>query len=317
MENYKNLLSKLEEATFPDFSNLENMMHGDMPGDKISIQASHIEKASLVFPKLAQKLSTVFAQNPHCRAVISVCGGSGVGKSETASLLGEAFQRNGIGAYVLSGDNYPHRIPAQNDAERLRIFRVNGISGLVANGIYNAEIKETLKQLQEQDLDAAPSACDQYPWLAVYQKEGRKALSRYLGSAEELNFGELSHIISNFKQGASHLYLKRMGRTPLELWYDKVDVSEKNLLIIEWTHGNSDGFTGVDLPILLNSTPQETLEHRRSRNRDGAVDSPFVTMVLELEQGQLQAQAHKAAFIISKSGSLLSYQEYCQMMAQA
>lgn len=108
-----------------------------------------------------------------------------------------------------------------------------------------------------------------------------------------------------------------MGRTPLDLWYDLVDFSQTNVLIIEWTHGNSDRYTGVDLPILLNSTPQETLEHRRSRNRDGGVDHPFTTMVLEIEQRQLESQAHKAAIIVSKSGELLSYADYRQQMAQA
>ena len=62
--------------------------------------------------------------------------------------------------------------------------------------------------------------------------------------------------------------------------YEEVDFSEKDILIIEWTHGNSKNYTGVDIPVLLNSTPKETLAHRRSRNRDGAVDSPFTTLVL-------------------------------------
>ena len=44
-----------------------------------------------------------------------------------------------------------------------------------------------------------------------------------------------------------------MGRTELDLWYDLVDFSNKNVLIIEWTHGNSDKYNGVDIPILLNS----------------------------------------------------------------
>lgn len=93
-------------------------------------------------------------------------------------------------------------------------------------------------------------------------------------------------------------------------------ISDKHVLIIEWTHGNSDRYVGVDIPILLNSTPQETLEHRRSRNRDGAVDSPFTTMVLEVEQRQLESQAHKAQIIVSKQGEVLSYAQYRQRMAQ-
>ena len=84
---------------------------------------------------------------------------------------------------------------------------------------------------------------------------------------------------------------------------------------MEWTHGNSDYFAGVDIPILLNSTPQETLEHRRSRNRDGGVDHPFTTMVLEIEQRMLESNAHKAAIIVAKNGDLLSYAQYRALMA--
>ena len=75
-------------------------------------------------------------------------------------------------------------------------------------------------------------------------------------------------------------------------------------------------FRSVDIPVLLNSTPQETLAHRRARNRDGATDSPFTMMVLELEQAMLEHQAPKAKIIISKSGELLSYEEYCKQMEE-
>ena len=88
----------------------------------------------------------------------------------------------------------------------------------------------------------------------------------------------------------------------------------RDRLIVEWTHGNNDLLTGVDIPILLNSTPEETLAHRRSRARDGATDSPFTMLVLALEQAKLHAQASKAKIIVSKSGELLTYPEYLASM---
>ena len=94
-----------------------------------------------------------------------------------------------------------------------------------------------------------------------------------------------------------------------------MDFSETRVLIVEWTHGNSDYLDGVDIPILLNSTPSETLAHRRARNRDGKTDSAFTTMVLELEQEKLEAQAYKAKIILSKSGELLRYSDYRALMA--
>ena len=312
MQNVMNTLSSLTD--FPEITN--DIIHGDMPGDKIEINDGHKQKAKLIFPILVEKLKKYMANNQYNRAVICVCGGSGVGKSETASLLGTALQKCGIGSYILSGDNYPHRISAQNDAERVRVFRHGAVRGLVASGLYNENTKAILRDLQANDTDSDPKLCTEYPWLETYQNEGKKALSGYLGTENEQNFAELSAIIKQFKTGANELYLKRMGRTELDLWYDLVDFSNKNVLIIEWTHGNSDKYTGVDIPILLNSTPQETLEHRRSRNRDGAVDSPFVTMVLEIEQRQLEAQANKAQIIVSKSGELLTYAQYRKQMAE-
>ena len=123
-------------------------------------------------------------------------------------------------------------------------------------------------------------------------------------------------IVESFKNKADKIWLKRMGREDTELWYEEVDFSDTEILIIEWTHGNSDNYKGVDIPVLLNSTPQETMAHRKARNRDGAVDSPFTTMVLELEQDMLESQAHKAKVIVSKAGKLLSYDEYKEIMDQ-
>lgn len=55
----------------------------------------------------------------------------------------------------------------------------------------------------------------------------------------------------------------------------------------------------------------------RARNRDGRADSPFTTMVLELEQQMLKAQAHKAKLILSKAGEIMTYEQYTRLMAQA
>ena len=293
----------------------EDIPHGDMPGDKINIDEGHIAKVNLLFPKLMPELIEALEANPCHKAVIAVCGGSGVGKSESASVLAWYLNDLGIGAYVISGDNYPRRIPMYNDAERVSIFRNGGMRGLMGSGQLNAERAELVRTFQEEDKDAAPASAVEYPWLKIYQKEGRAALSGYLGTEKEQGFEVLSDILSQFKNGAEKIWLKRMGRTDTELWYDQVDFSQINVMILEWTHGNSDGFSGVDIPILLNSTPQETAEYRRKRARDGKTDSPFTTMVLELEQAKLEACAHKAKFIITKDCRLISYGEYRDLMA--
>ena len=171
-------------------------------------------------------------------------------------------------------------------------------------------------ELMEKELDASAEQTNERPWLAVYQQAARDALSGYLGSSEEQDFDQLTDIISRFNRGDTHIWLKRMGRTPEALWYEKVDFSQVSVLIIEWTHGNSEKYQGVDIPILLNSTPEETREHRRQRNRDGKTDSAFTTVVLELEQKMWESQAARAKRIISKNGSILSYAQYRSLMAE-
>lgn len=293
----------------------EQIPHGDMPGDKIVIGTSHIEKGKVIFPRLAGLLRQTLSGRTPLRAVVTVCGGSGVGKSETASLLAFYLQKLGVGCYVLSGDNYPRRIPAQNDAERLRVFRTGGIRGLLTENLYTAACAKTLMELQKQEVDADPAQTAAHPWLAAYQKAARDALAGYLGSTQEQNFDELTQIVAQFKRGDEHIWLKRMGRTETELWYDDVDFSDVQVLIIEWTHGNSDKYQGVDIPVLLNSTPEETREHRRQRNRDGKTDSAFTTAVLELEQKMLEANACRAKIIVAKNGDILCYAAYRQLMA--
>ena len=86
---------------------------GDMPGDKVKIGEDHIRKAQTIFPLIVKEIERLQAAEPsRSKFVVSVYGGSGVGKSETASLLSFYLNEAGIGAYTMSGDNYPHRIPA-------------------------------------------------------------------------------------------------------------------------------------------------------------------------------------------------------------
>jgi alpha-galactosidase len=216
----------------------------------------------------------------------------------------------------MSGDNYPHRIPMYNDAERLHTFRVCGIRGMVDAGVMSAETASAIRELQAADDDANKAHLDTDTWFRSYFEAGAKGLDEYLGTPKETDFEEVDTIMKAFKDGADKLWLKRMGRDEASLWYDEVDMSEKNVLIVEWTHGNSDYMSQVDIPILLNSTPAETLEHRRSRNRDGKLDSPFTTLVLELEQNKLIAQAHKAGIIISKAGEILTFEQFRKLMSE-
>ena len=308
--NYNELTQIMSNWKPSRIENLDLVPLGDMPGDKVEINDTHIKKANIIFPKLIEELKPVLKSNPHSKAVIGICGGSGVGKSETASLISYYLESIGIGSYTLSGDNYPHRIPKQNDAERLRIYRKSGMKGLQLRGVLTNEISQTARELQKKEIDSNSEQVSNFPWLCVYQEEASNGLRNYLGSNDEINFDELSDIIAQFKNGASSVFLKRMGREETDLWYESVDFSEKNVIIIEWTHSNSFRLKGVDIPVFLFSTPSETLEHRKARARDKGVDSSFVTLVLKLEQDMLNAQAVKAKIILTKSGEIINFNEF-------
>ncbi|WP_232547274.1 sucrose phosphorylase [Propioniciclava soli] len=303
------------KPTLPVIDDVSTVPVGDMPGDKVHITEGHVRGAQAIFPVLWDQLTPLLADGG--KAVVAVHGGSGVGKSETGSLLAHYLNHNGVGAYILSGDNYPRRVPAANDAERLRQFRNGAVQGLVKSGQYNPQVRQELADLQAAGLDADAGQVAEHPWLAAYLDAGRRTLASYLGSKREIDFEEVNGILAAFKAGEPVLTLKRMGREEGDLWYDLVDVSDVRVLVVEWTHGNNELVEGVDIPILLNSTPEETLAHRRSRARDGAVDSPFTSLVLALEQAKLHAQSSRAKIILAKSGELIDHAAYLRRMGNA
>lgn len=293
-----------------EISNFKDIPIGDMPKDSININKSCVDKAELMFPKFLEELSNLVNGNSSPKIVVSVYGGSGVGKSVTAAIFACYLNSMNIGTYILSGDNYPHRIPEKNDEERLRIFRDYGIKGLVSTGKYTSEINQELQSLREKGNDLDKAFVTEYPWLSTYLEAGINGLKGYLGTKNEIDFDEINGIINKFKNHDESILLKRMGREENELWYDSINFSNTNVLIIEWTHGNNQNLEGIDIPILLHSTPEETLEYRRERGRDENTDTPLIAMVLKIEQKLLDSQAQNAKIIVNKAGNVISFDEY-------
>ena len=76
--------------------------------------------------RLYEKVQKLCDRNAEKRVVISIYGGSGSGKTTLATALQQYFLNDGTGCYLLSGDDYPHRIPKRNDEERLRVYKEAG-----------------------------------------------------------------------------------------------------------------------------------------------------------------------------------------------
>ena len=257
-----------------------------------------IKNAELLFPLIRKKTE----ERKEKKTVISVSGGSGVGKTGMAFLLQNMFEKQGKKSLIISGDNYPHRIPMYNDAERIARFRMFGLNGLITERLYTDEVKEKLLELQKAGRDAEEQ--EDMQWLSIYQKYGDKALTDYLGTDQELDYEAVSNLLMQFHGGTSQLLLRHMGRTPDDIWYDRRDVSDTDILILEWTHGNSACLQGVDVSVVLISTPEETLENRKKRNRDTAIDSPFVARVLRIEQKKIDDGLDRADIIQDMHGRI-------------
>ena len=234
-----------------------------------------IKNAERLFPLIRKKTE----ERKEKKTVISVSGGSGVGKTGMAFLLQNMFEKQGKKSLIISGDNYPHRIPMYNDAERIARFRMSGLNGLITERLYTDEIKEKLLELQKAGRDAEEQ--EDMQWLSIYQKYGDKALTDYLGTDQELDYEAISNLLMQFHGGNSQLLLRHMGRTQDDIWYDRRDVS-----------------------VVLISTPEETLENRKKRNRDTAIDSPFVARVLRIEQKKINDGLDRADIIQDMHGRI-------------
>jgi len=219
--------------------------------------------------------------------------------------LATKLSLNGYGTYVLSGDNYPYRVPAENDRERENRFRYAGLAALSSSDSFSNYQMDSLKDFWLSGSDSNPKLAEEHEFLQIYQIAGKKNLINYLGTDEEIDFSLVNNIITKFKRGDSPIVLKRMGRTPEDLYFEQVNFSSISILIIEWTHGNNSALEEVDFPVFLYSTPEQTLEHRLSRARDKGSDSSFVSMVLAIEQHKLNDRAGTASIIIGKDGNLI------------
>lgn len=281
-------------------------LSGNEDSNNSEVAGAMMHNANVLFEAIREELPAIIATTQSSKAVLSISGGSGSGKTSMAALLAEYFKAIGIEAYILSGDNYPHRIPMYNDAERLQIYRTGGMRSIAKDEFEQVVDYEMLRKWQLEQQDARLELAAQYPWMNAYVQGGLAALKKYLGTALELDFEGVNKVIADFKAGKEKIWLKQMGRTPVDLWYEAKDFSNCHVLILEWTHGGNEALENIDLPIFLESTPAETLERRLKRNRDAGADQPFIDRVLEIEQALIEEQGKKAKIRLSREGEIRS-----------
>lgn len=97
---------------------------GDMIGDTPVIEERHHAIAEKVFERIQDRVRS------QEKFVIAVGGLSGSGKSEVGALLADKAEQLGKGVYVLSCDNYPHKVPRDNERYRRELYAKEGEDGL-------------------------------------------------------------------------------------------------------------------------------------------------------------------------------------------
>ena len=242
--------------------------------------------------------------------VIAISGGSGVGKSTTANLIHQYLENLGIGCALIGGDEYPWRIPVQNDAERLRILRQAGVKGMLSDGVFDDKSWKELNALQKQMVDADPKYSEVYLWHRSYLSHGRKALAGFLGSASEQDYADVQALIDAFHEGKTQIPLRKLGDEEADFHYETGNFADKKVLLLEWTHAGNPTLQGIDLNLFLYSSPEDTLERRKRRARNANTDTPLIALVLELEQIMLNENAKHADIIQLMDGKILSRADY-------
>ena len=287
---------------------------GDMPGDSVDINESTINNAKNLFTSVKEEIAGNIRNNPYGRTIISVAGGSGSGKTSLSAMLAYFLNTSGIGAYTISGDNYPHMIPVENDASRLRVFRHNGVRAVVDARLGSPEVFQEIKKFQERENETGHVEPVDKPWYQVYIAGGKAALNRHLGTPHEQNYNEINDVLNAFRDGAETIWLRRMGRDNTAFWYEEKNFANVSVLILEWTHGLSQFLTGIDTPIFLNTTPEETYADRKRRGRDGNTDTDLIKAVVEIEQRQLINEVSRARIIVSRSGHVITFDDLKNQM---
>ena len=156
--------------------------------------------------------------------------------------------------------------------------------------------------LSGDDYPRRAPKCNDEERMRVYKEAGEDGLRGYLGTKKEIDFDRINKVLKEFHEGKDTITLWHMGWEDGEISSEETDFSGISVLLLEWTHGGSDDLQGVDLPIFLESSQEETKERRIRRNRDENAASSFICRVVELEQEKLEVQCKNAGLIVEKDG---------------
>ena len=101
-----------------------------------------------------------------------------------------------------------------------------------------------------------------------------------------------------------------MGRDTTAFWYESRDFTKTSVLILEWTLSLSRYLIGIDVPVFIDATPEETYASRVARGRDANARTDLIQAVVEIEQGLLMRDVPRASVIATRDGRVLTVEEW-------
>lgn len=180
--------------------------------------------------------------------------------------------------------------------ERRFILTVAGESG--------SGKSETAKAIQDafstQGIEAVILGQDDYFVLPPHTNDAkRRENPQWLGPHVEVKMDLLEqHIIDAIKGNAS--ITKPLVDYPNDaILEENLDITNVEVLIVEGTYTSL--LRNVDKRIFITRTREDTLAHRKKRNRGIEVGDPFIEGILEVEHKIIAGHKHLANIIITKT----------------
>ena len=186
-------------------------------------------------------------------------------------------------------------IHAIKEKKRRTIITVAGESG---SG--KSETAQALRdELEAHQIKACILGQDDYFVLPPRTNDDRRRKDPgWLGPEVEVNMDLLEQHIHEVLQGKKEIIKPLIDYKQNTITEERISLDDVKVVIVEGTYTSLLG--QVDVRIFINRTYEDSLEHRKKRNRGEEVGDPFVEGVLAREHEIIAAHKHLADILITK-----------------
>jgi len=156
-----------------------------------------------------------------------------------------------------------------------------------------------LHAFSEYGIRSAILGQDDYFYLppALNDEERRKNQS-HLGPLAEVKMDVLNDNIKDYLDGKNSISKPIIDYATNVINTEHVDLTDINVLIVEGTYVSL--LRNVEFKVFITRNREDTLEHRKKRNRGNEALDPFIENILKIEHMIIGGHRFLADIIISK-----------------